>query len=151
MPRLAAVDVAVPRFVAADVAARTDQGGRVVFVVPDDVARALRQAGKAGWVEVLDMADGEGHRYPPGTRVHAAATVLLDVAGAIPADADMDADLRETTRRDAEFGALYAFVVGRSGWDDTARWWADYAATRGLHTAGSLHTTFPDGAVYWAG
>ena len=124
MPRSAATDVDVPAFTAADVAVRADKGGRVVFVIPDPVARALRRAGKAGWVEVLGMGDGEGHRYPPGTRVHAAATVLLDVARELPNDVDIDAETRERTLQAAGFGALAAFVVGRAGWDDAARWWA---------------------------
>jgi hypothetical protein len=122
MPRSAATDVDVPAFTAADVAVRADKGGRVVFVIPDPVARALRRAGKAGWVEVLGMGDGAGHRYPPGTRVHAAATVLLDVARELPNDVDIDAETRERTLQAAGFGALAAFVVGRAGWDDAARW-----------------------------
>lgn len=151
MPRSAATDLDVPAFTAADVAVRADKGGRVVFVIPDPVARALRRAGKAGWVEVAGMGDGEGHRYPPGTRVHAAATVLLDVARELPNDVDIDAETRERTLQAAGFGALAAFVVGRAGWDDAARWWADYDATVELHLPGSLHTSFVDGAVYCAG
>lgn len=152
MTRIAVADVEVPPFTAADVLVHVDNCGRLVFVVPDNVARALRTAGKAGWVEVLDMADGEGAHYAVGTRVHAAATVLIDLARSLPADAEIDPELREWTESAARFGAAYAFVVGRSGWDEAARWWAgDYAATRELHAAGSLHTSFADRSVFWAG
>ena len=61
-----ATDIDVPALTAADVAVRVDTGGRPVFVIPDDVTRALRRAGKAGWREVPDWAYGEGDRYPTG-------------------------------------------------------------------------------------
>jgi hypothetical protein len=123
-----------------------------VFVIPDDVARVLRRAGKAGWVEVPGFAYGEGDRYEAGTQVHAAANVLLAAARALPAAIDdMDGQQRDTIVRDAHFGSFYPFVVGRSGWDDDARWWRDFDATDELRLPGSLHTWRGGAAVYWAG
>ena len=146
-----ATDIDVPTLTAADVAVRVDAGGRPVFVIPDDVARALRRAGKAGWREVPDWAYGEGDRYPTGGLVHIAASVLLEVARTLPVGVDhMDAKTRGQILRDAAVGSLYAFVVGRSGFDDDTRWWVDYPANLDLHLPGSLHT-WPGGAIYWAG
>jgi len=89
------------------------------------MSRALRRAGKAGWREVPDWAYGEGDRYPTGGLVHTAASVLLEVARTLPVGVDhMDAKTRGQILRDAAVGSLYAFVVGRSGFDDDTRWWA---------------------------
>ena len=52
---------------------------------------------------------------------------------------------------DAAFGSLYAFVVGRSGWDPIARWWRDDDTAADLRVGPSLHTHVPDGSVFWAG
>ena len=151
MMQITTVDVAVDELGPGDVAIHVDLLGRVVVVIPDAAARALRQASGQVWANLPGVDYGESDRYPVGTRVQAVASALLTAVMAVTAADVPDEHLRSRLMIDAAIGALYAFVVGRSGWDPTTRWWRDNDTTTDLRVGPSLHTYVPDGSVFWAG
>jgi hypothetical protein len=112
----------------------TDKMGRKVTIIPDAMAVALREASHAGWVEIVGMADGYSRDYAPGTVPHTLATELLDY-----------------WRAD---GAATCLVVGESGWDDAAAWWAPSTSHSGFDMrfhVGPLPVRNRDGSIRFAG
>jgi hypothetical protein len=112
----------------------TDKLGRSVTIIPDDIAVELREASHAGWHEYVGMADGHSREYAPGTRVHGLVT-----------------DLFTWWRAN---GGHTCLIVGESGWDDAASWWAQSPNHHGLDmryhvSAMPCHTG--DGAVRFCG
>jgi len=112
----------------------TDKLGRSVTIVPNDMARTLREASHVGWHEFVGMADGHSASFAPGTEVHTLVTAVFDHWTAN--------------------GGFTSLVVGESGWDDAAAWWAPSPTHGGLDMrwhVGPMMTRNADGSVKFAG
>ena len=145
-----ATDVPVPALDRADVALPLDRSGRIVIVVPDDVALALVTARRIGWRDVPGFGYGESSRFPAGSPV---ALVIMDLLKIITEAQPDDHDGHDWT--DGGYArvhrSIYAPIVGRSGWDSSARTWrGGYHASAHLIVGGAAHVDHA-GAAYFAG
>lgn len=134
-----------PELTAEDITVTVDNAGREIIVIPDAVAAELAHEVRRGWREFRGQADGESRRFAPGTWAYRTTDLIMSVYTASePAEAlsmwpEPDQTGRthprlshaERARIDRERAtggngclAGAAFIIGRSGWDTAARWWA---------------------------
>jgi hypothetical protein len=134
-----------PELVAADITIAVDNMGREVVVVPDAVAAELSYEVRRGWLEDRDGIYGESRRFAPGTWAYTTTVLILATYAASPIsetitrwpEPDHGGKLftpltheqqavrhreRAAGPRGEAAGSL--FIIGRTGWDFRARWWA---------------------------
>lgn len=109
-----------------DVTLTTDKMGRSVAVIPDRAAALLRESSRAGWQDVADMNTGRSRLYWKGPTWETAR----DYLDSVPAGRNSP-DL----------------IVGASGWDAAAQWWAPGFPSWNVPTIVARH----DGAIYFTG
>ena len=108
----------------------TDTFHRTVVVVDDRTAERLHKLSKRGWTEVAGVGYGSSELISTNTPD---GRLIESILGAVAVGGKIADDVRI-----AQTGSFYGFVVGESGWDDERATWRDYAATRHLHTHGSI-------------
>lgn len=134
-----------PELTAADVVVTCDNNGREIIVIPDAIAAELAAEVRRGWREFRGEANGESRRFAPGTWAYRTTDTIMSAytASAIPEALAMWPEKdhshlnfppltherrAQVDRERASGGNGYlagsAFIIGRSGWDFDARWWA---------------------------
>jgi hypothetical protein len=136
----------VPELTAEDITITVDNMGREVIVIPDAVAAELGHEVRRGWREFRGEANGESRRFAPGTWAYRTTDLIMTVFAEStvsetltmwpekprhgdeifpkPTRARMAEIVRERTAGPNGYLAGGAFIIGRSGWDFAARWWA---------------------------
>jgi hypothetical protein len=120
-----------------DARVSTDHMGRVVAIVPDEVAERLRASIEDGWTEIRGVADGYSRDFARGTWVYNATMRILDEVAKSGTERAERAAADERGYRE-----YYGFIVGESDWSDETRWWVDYPANAGLHVPGFPATKY---------
>jgi hypothetical protein len=135
----------VPELTAEDITVTVDNMGREIIVIPDAIAAEIAHEVRRGWREFRGLADGESRQFAPGTWMHRTTELIMTTyAASTPAEAltlwpEPDTTGQSHPRRThAEHARIdrerasgpggslagAAFIIGRSGWDFAARWWA---------------------------
>lgn len=151
-----------PVLAATDVTITVDDMGREIIVLPDPVAAELAYEVRRGWRELPDDY-GESRQFAPGTWAYTTIALILATYAASPVsetltlwpEPDDTGRLMpplthaERARRHRERASgPYAdaagslFIIGRTGWDFRARWWALDVRSLGhkaLHPYGYPH------------
>ncbi|MFJ2745264.1 hypothetical protein ACIO3O_37030 [Streptomyces sp. NPDC087440] len=119
-----------PALTTDDITVTTDAMGRLVVIVPDDVARPLTTAShegvnpKARSLTGIVSRDHAADSWAALTiRTIFAAVLDAYQARTIPEHVHMYG-LSQYAKWDG--GTLYGHVVGTSGWDTDTRWWREY-------------------------
>jgi hypothetical protein len=125
-----------------EVTVTTDHMGRVYAVVPDEIARPLALASRAG---IDPEARGISFESAPQAADSWTATTVRTIFEAVlasPAAADDVHTCGLGLYRKYDGGTFYGFVVGASGWDMEARWWRDYRQTDDLRVSGNANIAY---------
>ncbi|WP_432156018.1 hypothetical protein [Streptomyces sp. bgisy153] len=124
------VSTIAPELLSEQVTVQLDRWERPVILLPDDVAARLAVSARA---DVKDYGYGhfESRRFGGDTyETRAIRTMFEVVLAAHPGEQGLAQYERYGT------GYFFGSIVGISGWDETARTWTDYEATKHLHVHG---------------
>ncbi|MDX3695015.1 hypothetical protein PV726_32695 [Streptomyces europaeiscabiei] len=112
------------------VTVRLDRWERPVLVLPDDVAARLAIAAATD-VKDYGYCHFESRPFDADTfETRAIRTMFEAVLAVHPEEQGLGQFERYGT------GYFYGWIVGASGWDEAARTWKDYDATKHLHVHG---------------
>lgn len=120
-----------------DVTVTTDGMGRPYAIVPDDVARLLHTASRAGIDPEARGIYFETTPHPADSWVATTVRTIFDAVLASPvADDDHHAHgLWQYRKWDG--GTFYGWIVGESAWDADTRWWREYGKHNDLISRGA--------------